>query len=116
MSISHAHLESKFLFFIYTFIDVFFLFFFFFETELPENKQTRIFTIGRPKSISAGGRMNALLSEDGDVFTWGFSNNGALGAGSTSLRNVPAPVRGGWEEGQFWRLLLFFLKKNEKCK
>ncbi|MFB6892759.1 RCC1 domain-containing protein [Kitasatospora sp. NPDC056327] len=45
-------------------------------------------------AIAAGLNHSLALCEDGRVWAWGHNGNGQLGDGSSSARNVPAPVGG----------------------
>lgn len=43
--------------------------------------------------ISFGGKQSAALTADGEVFTWGCGNFGALGLGDKINRHIPSHVR-----------------------
>ncbi len=44
--------------------------------------------------VAAGGFCSAALTRDGQVLTWGASQNGELGRNTFDNSNVPAPVHG----------------------
>ncbi|MEM6637873.1 MAG: Ig-like domain-containing protein [Pseudomonadota bacterium] len=43
-------------------------------------------------SLSAGQIHSTLLTEGGDVYSWGFNNNGSLGLGDEEIRTVPTKI------------------------
>ncbi|XP_030542193.1 ultraviolet-B receptor UVR8-like isoform X8 [Rhodamnia argentea] len=44
------------------------------------------------KVVSSGARHNAVLTEDGQVFSWGWNKYGQLGLGDSIDRNIPSQV------------------------
>ncbi|XP_031397795.1 ultraviolet-B receptor UVR8-like [Punica granatum] len=44
------------------------------------------------KMVSSGARHNAVLTDDGQVFSWGWNKYGQLGLGDTIDRNIPSRV------------------------
>ncbi|URE03685.1 E3 ubiquitin-protein ligase [Musa troglodytarum] len=44
------------------------------------------------KLVSCGARHNAMMTEDGQVFCWGWNKYGQLGLGDAIDRNIPASV------------------------
>ncbi|KAJ7960162.1 Ultraviolet-B receptor UVR8 [Quillaja saponaria] len=44
------------------------------------------------KSVSCGARHTAVVTEDGNVFCWGWNKYGQLGLGDVIDRNIPSPV------------------------
>ncbi|XP_030472757.1 ultraviolet-B receptor UVR8-like isoform X2 [Syzygium oleosum] len=54
--------------------------------ECPEWKGRQV------KTVSSGARHNAVLTEDGQVFSWGWNKYGQLGLGDSVDRNIPSQV------------------------
>ncbi|KAG7033821.1 Ultraviolet-B receptor UVR8 [Cucurbita argyrosperma subsp. argyrosperma] len=46
----------------------------------------------RAKRISCGARHNAVLTDDGQLFSWGWNKYGQLGLGDSIDRNIPSKV------------------------
>jgi alpha-tubulin suppressor-like RCC1 family protein len=46
------------------------------------------------RAVAAGGFSSAALTRDGQVLTWGASQNGELGRNTFDNSNVPSPVHG----------------------
>lgn len=42
------------------------------------------------KMVSCGARHSAILTEDGQVFSWGWNKHGQLGVGDSMDRNIPS--------------------------
>ncbi|KAL9361848.1 hypothetical protein Peur_044633 [Populus x canadensis] len=42
------------------------------------------------KMVSCGARHSAILTEDGQVFSWGWNKHGQLGVGDSMDRNMPS--------------------------
>ena len=60
--------------------------------ELPEDFS------GTIVSVSAGLIHGSFLTEDGDVYTWGFGNSGRLGHGDEEERLVATKIEGALDE------------------
>ncbi|KAI9392439.1 hypothetical protein POPTR_006G089901v4 [Populus trichocarpa] len=48
------------------------------------------------KMVSCGARHSAILTEDGQVFSWGWNKHGQLGVGDSMDRCRPKSVACGW--------------------
>ncbi|KAJ4704613.1 ultraviolet-B receptor UVR8-like [Melia azedarach] len=46
----------------------------------------------RAKVVSCGARHSAMLTDDGQVLSWGWNKYGQLGLGDSIDRNIPSPV------------------------
>ena len=56
--------------------------------QLKQNTEAR-----RVSDVSCGCNHIAVITESGELFTWGSNHNGQLGLGSTAIANVATPTR-----------------------
>ncbi|XP_073297958.1 RCC1 domain-containing protein RUG3, mitochondrial-like isoform X1 [Primulina huaijiensis] len=54
------------------------------DSPILENKRAKI--------VSSGARHNAILTDDGEIFSWGWNKYGQLGLGDVTDRSIPSPV------------------------
>ncbi|KAJ6407838.1 hypothetical protein OIU84_011194 [Salix udensis] len=51
-----------------------------------------VWRVSRRKMVSCGARHSAILTVDGQVFSWGWNKYGQLGVGDSMDRNIPSQV------------------------
>ncbi|KAK4392260.1 Ultraviolet-B receptor UVR8 [Sesamum angolense] len=71
---------------------------------VPKLLDASVLESKKAKVASSGARHNAILTEDGKIFCWGWNKYGQLGLGDTVDRNIPAQV-----------LLKDYMPKNVAC-
>ncbi|XP_011077628.1 ultraviolet-B receptor UVR8-like isoform X2 [Sesamum indicum] len=59
---------------------------------VPKLLDASVLESKKAKVASSGARHNAILTEDGKIFCWGWNKYGQLGLGDTVDRNIPAQV------------------------
>jgi alpha-tubulin suppressor-like RCC1 family protein len=64
------------------------------NTNVTNNKPTKVVNIGGVQAIAAGGRHALALVKDGLVWSWGANDAGQLGDGTNTNRNEPGSVSG----------------------
>lgn len=64
--------------------------------NVPKLLETPILESKRAKVVSCGARHSAVLTEDGQVLSWGWNKYGQLGLGDSIDRNIPSlvPIHG----------------------
>ncbi|KAL0426303.1 UNVERIFIED_CONTAM: Ultraviolet-B receptor UVR8, partial [Sesamum latifolium] len=72
---------------------------------VPKLLDASVLESKKAKVASSGARHNAILTEDGKIFCWGWNKYGQLGLGDTVDRNIPAQV-----------LLKDYMPKNVACE
>ena len=61
-------------------------------TSVEQGETTEYVNLSNVKQISAGADFSVVLTNDGEVYTFGISNYGQLGYGKTANSNVPVKV------------------------
>ncbi|XP_044494027.1 ultraviolet-B receptor UVR8-like isoform X2 [Mangifera indica] len=59
---------------------------------IPKLLDASVLQSKRAKVVSCGARHSAVLTEDGQLLSWGWNKYGQLGLGDSIDRNIPSPV------------------------